>query len=152
MVSKDGDASIVQRSSSSSCLRSSNLLTHRPACLVSRIESVDWVSTTCRRPRAVVLNYAESTKTHCCSELRGVGDHSLLFCTGVDDDYVLLFWPALLINTRCAVLTSVADKHVPFWPALLINVADDPVRWRWRTAGSTWSSNGPVTVPLIVDD
>ena len=50
----------------------------------------------------------------CRSELRGVDDHSLSVCTGVNDDYVRLFPPALLMNKRCAVLTSVAVEHVPF--------------------------------------
>ena len=188
MVSRDGDASAVRRSSSRSCLRSSDLLIRPPACLVSRIEK-------CRRnvhrlssTTAVVLNYAESTTTLCrsvpestttaCgrSELRGVDDHSLSVWTRVDDGYVRLFPPALLMNKalccsdqrRCGartVLTGVAEEHVLFSPTSSMNVCGSDRRCcstsltilygedrRWWTAGSTWSSNGPVMVPLIVDD
>jgi len=111
MVSGDDDASAVRRSSSGSCLSSSDLLTNRRAsCHGSKAPS--------ERPPLVV-------------------DHGLSFWT---------------TRSRRPLTVGLYRSRRRLRTVVLTNVADDPVRWRWRTAGSTWSSNEPVTMPLIVDD
>jgi len=116
-----------------------------------------------RRRRAVVLNYAESTTTLCRSEPESTTATYGWFyrrcwwtkrcavLTSVAVEHVP-FWPALW--GTCAVLTNVVDERVRIWSALLLNAADDPVRWRQEMVNREGHvvSDGPATVPLVVDD
>jgi len=80
------------------------------------------------RKRRLSVHHLSST-TCCRSELRGVDEHSLSFCTWVVDDLVRLFWPTLLMNT-CG------EDDEPRGPR-----GRATNRWRWHLSSTTTTDN-----------
>jgi len=139
MVSEDDDASTDGQSSSCSCA-SARLVDPPARRLVLLTVSADWLTVTVPhvtgRKRRLSVHHLSST-TCCRSELRGVDDRALSFCTGSDADHLLSF------------CTGIVDDHVRlFWPTLLMNMCgeyDEPRgprgratdRWRWHLSSTT---------------
>jgi len=101
----------------------------------------------CWRTRAVVLNRRcwrtrTVVLTQRCWRTRAV------VLTNVADEHVRLFWTNVADEHVLWLRTNVADEHV----LLLLTGVHVRGRWRRRTAGSTWPSNWPMTMTLVVDD
>jgi len=128
MVSEDDDASADIQSSSCSCASA------RPTCwptgTVSRVTD---------RKRRLTDRHGRSRHWPEASTER----------PPLVVDYVLSFWTAWSRRPLTVVLYRSCRRPSA---VVLTNVADEHVRWRRRTAGSTWPSNWLLTKTLIVDD